>query len=150
MARNNFAQTTLTEVALVAATQKTVLQLIASANVIVAIQGIDLSFDGTSNTAEPVEVILVRTTTAGAGTTRNPLKTKDTSATLQLTGTEDHSSEGTNGDILKTFHVHPQAGVVYPFPLPDGELEIPGAGRLALKVTAPAGVNCHATISGEE
>jgi hypothetical protein len=150
MARNAFAHTTSTEIALVAATAKTVLQLVAATGVIVAVQGLTVSFDGISNTAEPVQVVLERQTTAGTMSARNPLKTKDTSTALQLTGQENASAEPTSGDRLHVFHIHPQAGVAMPLPLPDGEIEIPGGGRLGLKITAPANVNCHATIIGEE
>lgn len=150
MARNAFAITTSAEVALSAATEKTILQIVAPTNTILAIQGFDISFDGISNTAEPVMVKLVRTTTAGTGTSRTPLATKDRSTALAATGTENHTVEGTNGNIVRIFHVHPQAGALNPFPLTDAEVEVPGAGRLALKVTAPATVNCLATIYGEE
>jgi hypothetical protein len=153
MARNNFALTTPSALAMPAATAKTVLQLVAPAGTIVAVQGVDISFDGTSNTATPVVIQLFRQTTAGAGmTARAPLKTKDTSTALGSTGQfgSGTTTEPTNGDLLKTFHIHPQAGVVYPLPLPDGEIELPGGGRLGLVVTAPAAVNCLATIYGEE
>lgn len=150
MARNNWSHTTSVAVALVAATEKTVLQVVGGTNVIEAIQGFDVAFDGISNTAVPVVVKLITTSTAGTGTSRTPLKTKDTSTSLLVTGTENHSAEGANANLLKTFYIHPQAGVVYPFNLQDSEIEIASAARLALKITAPAAVNCLATIYGEE
>jgi len=154
MARNNFTLTTSQEIPTGTAL-KTILQLLAPSNVIVVVQGADISFDGISNTAEPVIVQWQRQTTAGTGgVSRNPLKTKDTSTSLGATGLEGPSgtwtAEPTAGDILRIFHIHPQAGVVYPLPLPDGELELASTGRLAIVVTAAAGVNCLATISGEE
>ena len=149
MARNFGALTTSAEVALTAATAKTVLQLISPTNQILALLGFELSFDGTSSTAEPVVVQLIRQTTAGTMTSRTPLKKKDRAATLQAAGQENASVEPTATDLIKTFHVHPQAGVVYPFTV-DGEIEVPGGGRLGLKLTAPAGVNCLATLDFEE
>jgi long-subunit fatty acid transport protein len=150
MARNHFALTTSAEVALSAATAKTVLQLVSASGIITAVQEILISFDGTSNSAAPVNIEIARQTTAGTATARNPLKTKDTSTALQLTGQEDASAEPTKGDVLTVFHIHPQAGVVYSVPLPDGEYELASSGRLGIIVTAPAGVNCLATIKGEE
>lgn len=149
MARNFGALTTSGEIALSAATAKTVLQLVAPSGTILAVHGFEVSFDGVSNTAEPVIIKLMRQTTAGTVTSRTPLKTKDRSTALAATGGENASAEPTAGDLLKTFHVHPQAGVVYPFTL-DGELELPGGGRLGLQLTAPAAVNCLATINFEE
>lgn len=149
MARNFFTQTTSAEVALVGATPKTVLHLLAG-SARVAIQAVTVSFDGTSNTAEPVVITLRRQTTAPTGTARNPLKKDNDIATaLLVTGLENVSVEPTDSDILLTYHIHPQAGAQYPLPLP-GEIVIAGAGRLGLKITVPAAVNCHATIEGEE
>lgn len=150
MARNFCTLTTASEVALVAATAKTVLQWLAPTGIIIAIQGIDVSFDGTSSSAEPVIIQVFRQTTAGTMTTRNPLKTKDRSTTLQSTGQVNATAEPTNTDLLRTWHVHPQMGVIYPLPLPDGEIELASATRLGLVITAPANVNCLATISAEE
>lgn len=149
MARNHASLTTSAEVALAAATAKTVLQLVAPANTILAVTGFSVSFDGISNTAEPVQVVLLRQTTAGTATSRTPLKTKDTSTTIQATGQENATAEPTAGDILKTFHIHPQAGALYPFTF-DEEIELAGGGKLGLRLTAPAIVNCLATINFEE
>ena len=149
MARNYGALTTSGEIALPAGSPKTVLQLIAGANNIVAVTGFELSFDGVTNSAEPVQIQLVRQLDAGTMTARNPVKTKDKGTNLQSTGQENATAEPTAGDVVKTFHVHPQAGVLYPFTL-DGEIEIPGGGRLGLNVAAPAAVNCLATITFEE
>lgn len=150
MARNNFSLTTSAEVALTAAAEKTVLQLIADTNVIVAVQEVLISFDGINNTAAPVNILIERQTSAGTATSRTPLKTKDTSTSLSSTGSENASAEPTSGDILVTFHIHPQSGVIYSVPLPDGELEIPGGARLGLAITSPTTINCLATIKGEE
>lgn len=149
MARNFFTQSTAAEVALVAATAKTVAQLAAPANQSVAVHGLSVTFDGVSNTAEPVLIELLRQTTAGTSTARNPLKTKDTSTALQTTGGVNFTAEPTAGDVLRVFHVHPQAGAVIPLPL-EREIVIAGGGRLGVRMTAPANVNTVVTIDGEE
>lgn len=148
MARNTFTHTNTVAVALVAATEKSALQLIAG-TAIVAVTGVDITFDGISNTAVPIIVKLITTSTAGTLTARNPIKTTDRATALLVTGGENASAEGTNGNIMKIFHVHPQGGVYYPFSA-KCEIEIPNGGRLALKLTAPANVNCLATLHGEE
>jgi hypothetical protein len=150
VARNNFSLVTSVEVAAAVAAFKTILQLVAPAGIILAVQEVLLSFDGVSNTAEPVQWELVRQTTAGTMTGRTPLKTKDTSTALQATGQENATVEPTLGDILCAGHIHPQTGAIYPLPLPDGEIELAGAGRLGLRINAPAAVNCRATLKGEE
>ena len=151
MARNRFTQTTLTEFALVAATQKTLLQLNAAAGVRVAITGGWVSFDSTSNVAEPAEVVLIIVSAAGTGTARNPIQLDaDIATALQLTGTENHTVEAANSDIVATWHIHPQAGSPIPLMLPEGEFIMAGGTRVALKCTAPANVNGVATLIGEE
>lgn len=150
MARNFFSHTTSAEVALVGATVKTVLQLVAAAGVRLAVQSIMVSFDGISNTAEPVQIRVRRQTTAGTATARAPLKKdSDLATALQATGQENFTVEPTQSDILAAFHIHPQAGAQIPLPLP-GEIIVPGAARLGLEIIAPAAVNCLATIEGEE
>jgi len=151
MARNRFSQTTSVEVALVAATAKTVLQIVAPAAQRDAISEATISFDGISNTAEPVVVRVVRQTTAGTSTARAPLRLDDDIATaLASTGGENFSAEPTDTDILATMEVHPQAGVIYQVPIPDGEFVIGAGDRLGIKATAPAAVNCLASFRGEE
>ena len=149
MARNTFSLTTSAAFGLSASTEKTLVQLNSGAAMITAITGIDITFDGTSNSAIPVIVKIITVSTAGTGTGRNPIKTKDTSTALLGTGTENHTVEGTNGNIMKIFHVHPQAGVVYPIPMRD-EIEMAASTRMAIKVTAPAAVNALVTLYGEE
>ena len=151
MARNNFSFTTLSAFALAPATIKTILEFTAGTGIIAAITGATVTFDGTSNSAVPVIVQIVRVSgTAATGTARNPLKTKDTTVALLSTGKENCTVEpGTIGDIMETFHIHPQAGVVYQLPIRD-EVEVPSTARLALRITAPAAVNVLAKLSGEE
>lgn len=151
MARNFFTLTTPdTEVALTAATAKTVLQLVAASGVRVAIQTVTVSFDGTSNTAEPVVILLERQTTAGTMSARTVYKKdNDISTSLQVTGLHTATAEPTSGDPVLVYHIHPQAGAQYPLPLP-GEIILAGGGRIGIKIKAPANVNCLATIEGEE
>jgi|CXWL01.1.fsa_nt_gi hypothetical protein len=149
MARNGFTLTPTAEIALAAATAKTVAQLVAPANTILAVNGAWVSFDGISNTAEPAIVEILTQTTAGTMTSRTPQKTKDTSTALGATGGVNASAEPTAGNVLKTFHVHPQAGVIIPLDF-DKEIEIAGGARLGMRITAPAAVNCLAGFEGEE
>lgn len=151
MARNRFTHTTLTEFALVAATAKTVLQLVAGISIRLAVSEATVSFDGTSNTAEPVLAQVRRQTTAGTATSRAPLQLDDDIGTALLaTGQENFTVEPTDTDILAQMNIHPQAGVIYQLPIPDGEIIIGATDRLGIKLTAPAAVNVVASFRGEE
>lgn len=138
-------------VALSAATAKTVIQINLPAQQRGKIARIGVGFDGASTTAVPGDVQLVRKTTAGTGTalTLTKLVSSDTE-TIQTTATENHSAEGTGTtDIIDQWKVHPQQGLdcIYPW---GQERIIAGGGRLALVCNFPAVVNVRAKIEFEE
>ena len=141
---------TTAEVALSAATAKTVLQLVAAANHRVKILGWGVYFDGTSSTAEPVLVRLLRQTTAGTMTSLTPVKADDSLAeSLQTTAQHTASAEPTAGDVLKRINVHPQSGYEYSAPAFQEDV-IGGGDRVGIECTAPATVNVVAWIRFEE
>lgn len=153
MARNGWSLVTPSVVALVASTAKTVLQFTnPSSTVINVIQQLKISFDGASNTAVPVVVQLYRKSAGATVTAQSRVKTKDTSTALVTDSGSGYNAtvEGTNTGLIETWHVHPQTGAFDILPLPDGEVEVPGSGILAVICTAPAGVNTLVTIFGEE
>ena len=150
MARVRAVATTESEEALGAATAETVLQVVAAANHPIALKGVDVSFDGTSATAEPVIVLLVRQTGAGTSSAATPREETAFGVTLQTTARIDFSAEPSSDDaILRRWSVHPQAGVMEKFG-PDDEIIIGSAGRVGIKITAAAIVNVQASISWEE
>jgi hypothetical protein len=150
MARVNLTISTEGEVALVAATEKTVLKIDAPTNQKIAVHGWGVYFDGTSSSAEPVNIKLVRLTTAGTFTSVTPRKVDtDDGITTQTSAGKNATVQPTLGDILKHIEVHPQSG--YEEHRPFGrEYIVPGAGRLGIAITAPAGVNCQAWMDIEE
>lgn len=137
------------EVALTAATAKTILQLVAPANQRLKIKGWGVFFDGTSATDEPVQVRLLRQTTAGTMTSLTPVKTCAGSETIQSTAQHTATAEPTAGDVLDSLEVHPQSGYEKQIS-PDQKFEVPGGGRIGVECTAPAGVNARAKIFFEE
>lgn len=138
------------EIALVATIAKTILQITAVANHRIAILGFSVSFDGTSGSAEPVQVDLVRQTDAGTSSAATPVKEDDSLAeTLQTTSRKNATVEPTTTDILRRYNVHPQTGYERIYG-PDEEIIVGGGDRLGLRCTAPANVNVLAHISFEE
>jgi hypothetical protein len=143
-------QATTAEIALSAATAKTVIQLVAATNHRVKILSWGVYFDGVSPTAEPVQVRLLRQTTAGTMSALTPTKRDDSIAdTLLTTAQHTATAEPTAGDVLEVKEVHPQGGYekIYPF---AGEPIVGGSDRLGIEVTAPATVNCRAELVFEE
>ena len=151
MARIRVVATTEGEVALAAATAKTVLQIVAPTNQRLAILGFSISFDGILATAEPVQVDLVVQTTAGTSSAGTPVKEMVGlgSEAIQTTSRKTITVEPTTTDVLRRYEVHPQSGREVRFGL-DDEIILAGGTRLGIRCTAPAIVNCVAHISVEE
>jgi hypothetical protein len=138
------------EVALSAATAKTVIQLVAATNHRVKVLRWGVFFDGVSVSAEPVQVRLLRQTTAGTMSSLTPVKLDDSLAeTLQTTAQHTATAEPTAGDVVDVVEVHPQSGYEIIYPLGQ-EVIIGGGDRLGIECTAPAGVNVRAKIVFEE
>ena len=138
------------EVGLTAATAKTVVQIVAPSNHRVKILGWGVFFDGTSTTAEPVQVTLSRQSTAGTMSALTPVPLDDSLAeTLQVTAQHTATVEPTTGATIDMVEVHPQMGYEKMYPL--GQEPICGGGdRVGIVCTAPAGVNVRAKLIFEE
>lgn len=131
-------------------TLKTLLQLLAAANQRVKIIEVGISFHGISNTAEPIQTDLVFQSTAGTMTALTAVTIdQDLTETIQTTAQHTATGEPTAGNIVATWAVHPQTGLVWQVPKGD-EIIIKGGGRLGLCTTAPVTVNVDAYIKFEE
>jgi hypothetical protein len=136
------------EVALVAATAKTVMQIVSAANHAVKVTRWGVFFDGTSATAEPVQVRLLKQTTAGTMSALTPVRVSGPAVTVQTSAQHTASAEPTPSDVLDIAEVHPQTG--YEVNLLGQEIVLGSAERLGIECTAPAGVNCRAKMWFEE
>lgn len=146
---------TTPEIALSAATAKTVGQIKSLANQRLKLLKWGVYFDGISPSAEPVQVRLLRQTTAigGTPTAVTPVMVNTGSETIQSTfAYSAGGSEPTAGNVIEAIEVHPQAGYEYTYPLGQ-ELEITGGasvGYLGVECTAPATVNVRCQMKWEE
>lgn len=141
------------DIALSAATAKTIISVICAANSPIRIVELSVSFDGVSGTAEPVTVELCNSTQAGAGTpgsSPTPLQTSGAPRTVQSAGALNYSAEPTTLTVLKTWLVHPQTGFILQSPLGRETQQTTTADALCLRCTAPATVNCRGYIEFEE
>lgn len=135
-----------TEVALVAATVKTVLEVVAPANIAIQIKGWGISFDGVSVTAEPVQIALaVKSVAATASAVTERDLDIDHSGTIQTVGTVNATVEGTITFSYEARNVHPQQGFEIWYPQGE-EKKIEPTGIVGLRATAPAAVNCEGFI----
>lgn len=149
MARMKVVATTEGEIALTAATAKTILQIVAPTNQRLALCSFSVAFDGISGSAEPVQVDILRQTTAGTMTAATVVREGVGSETIQTSAQKNATAEPTAGDVLRRYNIHPQTGYERVFTL-DEELLISGGSRLGLRCTAPANVNVVGHMTVEE
>jgi hypothetical protein len=128
---------------------KTLLQLVAAANVKVKVSEIGIYFKGTSNSAAPIKVDVLRQTDAGTASALTPKKLDDAQETLQTEAQHTATAEPSAGDVLMSMEVHPQSGFHWQAPFGQ-DIIIPGGGRLGVRVTAGADVNAIAQAIFEE
>jgi hypothetical protein len=135
-------------------TSLTIARLKAATNQRAKVLGYGFYFDGTSNSAQPVQIRIGRipTTdiTAPSSLTITPNEPECTE-TFQTSAVQSpaHASEPTYVNILKTITVHPQLGYEYLAPLGQ-EILINGGGMLGFELTAPAAVNVRGYVLFEE
>lgn len=137
------------EVALTASTVRTVIQLAAPVNHRVKVLGWGVFFDGTNTSAEPVQVRVLRQTSAGTMSGLTPVQIIPVSETIQTAAQHSATIEPTAGDILDVVECHPQQGYEVKFPMGQ-EIAIAGSGRLGIDCIAPVGVNVRAKFFFEE
>lgn len=148
-----YSATTEGEEALAAATAETVLCLIGSTAVKARIIEWSVCFDGTSSTAEPVRVRLVRTTADDGTSTAATEKAWDPdNPTANCAAKHSYTAEPTKeAQALADYEIPPTSGMVLQYPL-GREIVIDNSAStgLAIECTAPAAVNVSCTICWEE
>jgi len=144
---------TVGSLALTAATAKTILNLITATNALTRIVEFSVSFDGVTASAVPATVEICSSTQAGAGTPGTAptiTQIRGSTRTIQATAQQGYTAEPTALTTLKRWLVPVYNGVlVIQFPL-GREPEQTSAKGLAIRVTAPAGVNVQGYLELEE
>ena len=125
-------------------TARTILQINAAATRAVEILEAWVTFNSTTSTQ--IEVRWKRVSTAGTGTASTEVALRGSVAPT-ATVTENHTAEGTIGDLLPRRWINYLNGLNY-IPVPEARIFVPPSGRLALDLpTAPgASVNITAGI----
>lgn len=137
----------------------TVLEIVAPSNQRLKVLAYGFYFDGTNNSAVPVQALIARPAPSGTYTAIAPVPVEaECSETFQATynykntGTEPTytpPSSGNSGNVLKTFTIHPQLGYEYLAPLGQEDI-IKGGSTWAVQFTAQAGVDVRGYVKVEE
>jgi hypothetical protein len=133
-------------VALVAATAKTILSVIAPATFGVDLRGIRVSFDGVTASAVPVVVELVTFTTDGTGSAGTVAQSSGRTITAGFTTKYNYSVEPTTATLIDRYTLTPNGGtLIYDYPA-DRTPDCAVSNLFAIRCTAPAAVNVNAAM----
>lgn len=132
-------------------TLKTLMELGTTSTVRATILSWWVEFEGTSGTATPIKVELIRGTGGITGTTITAEKYTDKYDAAATVAKHTSTNEGTIGvtNPLEVHYVHPQSGILVQYPL-DREVQIPVSAFLRIRVTAAASVNASVGIVWQE
>jgi hypothetical protein len=148
-----YSVTTEGEEALAAATVETVIALFGVAAIKAKVVEWGIFFDGTSATAEPVKVRLIRLTADdGTGVAATEVAWDPDNPTANCTSKVTYSVEPTKAaQPLAEYEVPPTSGMVMQYPL-GREISLDNAttSGFAIEATAPAIVNVLAYVVWEE
>lgn len=141
------------DIALTAATAKTILNFINASGGLLRVVELGVSFDGVTASAEPVVVELCSSTqaTAGTSTSHTPAQTGGPTRTVQGTAARNYTAEPTVLTVLKRWLVPAFMGsLVLQFPLGREPEQVTTADGLCIRCTAPASVNVQGYMEVEE
>lgn len=148
-----YSATTEGESALVAATNRTVLQLRGLTTVRASVHAWGISFDGAVATDAPGQVRLLYQTSDGTATgcTEQAFDSVDAVALTTAFRTFT-STEPTAGGVLEHHEVHPNGGNIWREYPPGREIELAAltTARLAIECLFGANVNCVAWMQWTE
>lgn len=155
MAKAGYTLQTGAAVALVAATAKSVLCVIAPAQFGIDLKKVKIGFDGVTASAVPVLCELMTSTLASfstpgtANTTGTVNQIYGRTITAGFTGFYGSTTEPTVLTAFDSFLLTPAGGlVIYDYPLGDTPDSAVSNG-IVLRCTAPAGVNVRAAFTFE-
>lgn len=137
--------------ALVAATAKTLIQIVAPSTRELEVVEFSVSFDGITASDAPVDVDLLRQTDAGTMSSFTPLEWNQNGPAALSSAQTNATVEPAAGDILHSYQVTPNGGLLLvQFARGSGPI-VDESGRIGLRVNAPtSAVNATAFIRFRE
>lgn len=146
VARSGSSATNSTTVAMVAATAKSVVAVLGSSADSINLLRVKVSFDGVTPTAIPALVEIGVISALGTVTSFTPVQHSGVVLASAASAGYNATVEPTYVRIIDTFYVPVYMGL-YEAWVPLGEEAIAIASQgFAIRVTAPATVNCHASV----
>lgn len=143
--------TASTPVALTAGTAKSVVGVLGASTDTPVVVEIGISFDSVTSSAVPALVELGRITALGTMTAFTPVQTKGISLASSCSAGYNATAEPTYNAVLRSWYVPVFNGLwSIQFPLGREPSVLAVSQGFALRVNAPAAVNCHPYIEYSE
>lgn len=137
--------------ALVAATVETLVQVTAPSTRRLQVVRWGISFNGITATDVPVQVDLLRLTTAGTASAFTPLKIDEADPAALASSQRAFTAEPTAGDVLESHFVTPVGGLIvieYAF---ENRPVVAASGRIGIRANAPtSGVSADCWLVWQE
>ncbi len=150
VARSGSSATNTTTVALAAATAKSVVQVLGSSTDTLSLVRYEISFDGVTASAVPALVEVGIITAAGTNTAFTPVQVSGSPLASSATAGYNSTVEPTYSRIVWSKYVPVFMGTLTEW-VPLGEEPLAAISQgFAIRVTAPAVVNCFASITYAE
>lgn len=131
--------------ALAAAASETLWQLLAPSDAEARLIEFGVSFDGVTASNAPVDVDLLRQSTAGTSSAATEIEWRTSGLAARVVATTIFTAEPTAADILASWQLTPNGGLlVVQYPL-GREPVISASERLAVRATTASGVTPNAT-----
>lgn len=129
---------------------RTVLQYAAEANAGAKVNGLDITFTGTSATAGRIltQVVKGQTAGSGTGTTQNPTKISGHAGSVRGAGKKNFTAEPSGGTVIWSQQLPPNYGGIIPLREP---VQLDPGETLSIVVYNPGtAVNCNSNMDIEE
>lgn len=145
-----WAATTSADVALSAGVAKTVLGIKAPTGAVVTIPAIHINFESVTASDTPALVELVTGAADGTGTSETAINyNRSHTATASFTAKSTYTVEPASLTVVKAWQYPVQGGIDIPLPLLR-VIQTAAGGFVGLRVTAPQGQNCRASMDVED
>lgn len=151
MQAHRYNISTTADIALTAATARTVLQLVTPASRKAWVEELKVAFESVTATDVPVIVECYRQSTAGSGSSAVTPRAVDEGFPAPLcTAIQGPTAEPTTGELVWQIEVTPIGGTLI-YPWPEGkEPSMATSSRFGVVVTSPQAQNCRASLTYRE
>lgn len=147
---SSWAVNTSADVALTAATAKTVLGADAAANAVITLKAAHINFESVTASDVPALIELISAAEEGTASSVTPVNyNRSHTASPTFAGFENHTVEPASVTVVKSWQYPVQGGIDIPLPFLT-PIQSAAGGFLGFRVTTPQGQNCRMSMDVDD